>query len=353
MTNRRAFLGGLIAAAGAPRLGWSAVGSPSFIAAAREPDGTYAIHGIDADGRETFSIPLPARGHAACGHPTRAEAIGFARRPGRFALVIDCATGVVLRNLEPPADRHFNGHGVYSKDGSTLFTSEQEIVGSAGHVGIWDTHSYTRLGSFPTTGLGPHEIRLMPDGARLVVANGGIETDDREKMNIDRMEPSLVYTDLSGRVLDKLILDPDLHQNSIRHLAIRPDGLVAFAMQWQGEEGAAMPLLGLHRMTETPILASAPLDEQLLMQGYAGSIAFAGNGGEVAITSPRGGRLHRFTPDGEFIASFARSDVCGLAALGDGYLASDGLGGLIALDHAGPRALNRMPSAWDNHLIAI
>ena len=60
MTNRRAFLGGLIAAAGAPRLGWSAVGSPSYIAAAREPDGTYAIHGIDADGRETFAAMRPA-----------------------------------------------------------------------------------------------------------------------------------------------------------------------------------------------------------------------------------------------------------------------------------------------------
>lgn len=353
MTTRRTFLGGLIAAAGAPRLGWAAVGSPSFIAAAKEPDGSFALHGIDSAGRETFSVPLPARGHAACGHPTRAEAIGFARRPGRFALVIDCATGGVMTTLEPPQDRHFNGHGAFSADGTILYTSEQEIDGSVGHVGVWETERFTRIGSFPTTGIGPHEIRLMPDGKRLVIANGGIQTDDREKLNIDRMAPSLVYTDLDGRVLDKVELDPDLHQNSIRHLAIRPDGLVAFAMQWEGAPGAATPLVGLHRMGESPVLASAPLGEQLLMEGYAGSIAFAGSGEEVAITSPKGGRLHRFAPDGTFIAPLQRTDICGLATMGAGYLASDGLGGLIALDDKGSHALNRLSSAWDNHLIAL
>ncbi|MEC7761191.1 MAG: DUF1513 domain-containing protein [Pseudomonadota bacterium] len=353
MTTRRTFLGGLIAAAGAPRLGWAAVGSPSFLAAAQEPDGSYALHGLDSAGIETFSVPLPARGHAACGHPTRAEAIGFARRPGRFALVIDCATGHVMRELEPPEDRHFNGHGAFSADGARLFTSEQEIVGSVGHVGVWETEGYTRIDSFPTTGLGPHELRLMPDGAHLVIANGGIQTDDRDKLNIDTMEPSLVYTDLAGRVIEKVVLDPDLHQNSIRHLAIRDDGLVAFAMQWEGAPGAATPLIGLHRMGEAPVLGSAPLTEQLLMEGYAGSIAFAGNGAEVAITSPKGGRLHRFAPDGTFLGELKRTDVCGLATLGEGYLASDGLGGLIALDATGPHALNRLPSAWDNHLIAI
>lgn len=353
MATRRTFLGGLIAAAGAPRLGWAAVGSPAFLAAAREPDGSYALHGLDCAGIETFSVPLPARGHAACGHSSRAEAIGFARRPGRFALVINCASGAVMHELAPPEDRHFNGHGAYSADGAQLYTSEQEIDGSAGHIGVWDTETYTRIDSFATNGLGPHEIRLMPGGKHLVVANGGIQTDARNKLNIDSMEPSLVYLSLDGRVQDRVALDADLHQNSIRHLAIRQDGLVAFAMQWEGAPGAATPLIGLHRMGDAPILGSAPLNEQLLMEGYAGSIAFAGNGEEVAITSPKGGRLHRFTPDGSFIGALKRTDVCGLASLGDGYLASDGLGGLIALNADGPHALNRLSSAWDNHLIAI
>ncbi|MBV7379988.1 DUF1513 domain-containing protein [Maritimibacter dapengensis] len=353
MTTRRGFIGGLLAASTAPRLGWASVGSPAFLAAAREPDGSYALHGLTSAGIETFSIPLPDRGHAACGHPTRAEAIGFARRPGRFALVLDCATGQVIHQLGPPDGRVFQGHGAYSGDGSLLFTCEQEEQGSIGHIGVWETDGYRRIDSFATTGIGPHEIRLMPDGRSLVIANGGIETVGREKVNLDRMRPSLVYTDLSGRVMDRVELEPSLARNSIRHLAIRQDGLVGFAMQWQGELGATVPLLGLHRVGEMPTLAAAPSEDERAMEGYAGSVAFAGTGAEIAITSPRGGRLHRFSASGEFIAAFRRSDVCGLAALGDGYLASDGLGGLIALDNDRPRVLSRAPCSWDNHLIAI
>ncbi|WP_339718082.1 DUF1513 domain-containing protein [uncultured Maritimibacter sp.] len=344
----------MLAVTAAPRLGWAAAGSPAFLAAARENDGSYAIHGLDSAGTETFLVPLPARGHAACGHPTRAEAIAFARRPGRFALVIDCAFGEVLRDLEPPRDRHFNGHGVFSADGRTLFTSEQDIDGSAGHVGLWDTRRYRRIGSLPTGGIGPHELRLMPGGKQLVIANGGIKTRDREKLNLDRMEPSLVYADLDGTLIERVTLDPALHHNSIRHLDVREDGLVAFAMQWQGDHSETTPLLGLHRMGEAPVLATAPQREQIMMDGYAGSVAFAGSGREVAITSPRGGRLHRFDTGGGFIGAFSRVDICGLAASGEGYVATDGLGGVIALDGAGtPRALGRTSSAWDNHLIAL
>ena len=55
------------------------------------------------------------------------------------------------------------------------------------------------------------------------------------------------------------------------------------------------------------------MSEQLLMDGYAGSVAFSGNGREVAITSPRGGRLHRFDTNGRFVGAFSRTDICGLA----------------------------------------
>lgn len=355
MATRRGFLAGLVAASAVPRLGWAAVGSPAYLAAAKRPDGSYSLHGLTSAGSETFSVPLPARGHAACGHPTRAEAIGFARRPGTFALVIDCPTGTVVRELTAPEGRQFNGHGAFSADGALLFTSEQMADGSEGRIGVWDTRDYARIDEVPSHGIGPHEIRLMPDGETLVIANGGIETDgwDREKLNLTTMRPNLTYLGTDGRHLESLELDPDLHQNSIRHLAIRADGLVAFAMQWEGEANAALPLLGLHRRGEAVILAEAPLADELLMQGYAGSIAFAGSGEEVAITSPKGGRVHRFSADGAFLGAVSRTDVCGLAPLGAGYFATDGLGGLIAVTPEGPKALGKAGVAWDNHLVSL
>ena len=356
MTTRRGFLASLPAAGTAPRLGWAAVGSPDFLAAAKDPGGRFALYGLSATGATTFRVALPARGHAGAAHPTRAEAVAFARRPGDFALVVDCATGDVLHRLTPPAGHHLNGHGVFAEGGALLLTSEQVAETSDGRIGLWDvTAGYARLGAFATGGLGPHEIRLMPEGDTLVVANGGIATDpaDRSKRNLDTMRPSLAYLSLDGDRKDEVSLPAELHRNSIRHLAVRADGLVGFAMQWQGASGAATPLLGLHRMGETPGLAPAPLADEVAMQGYAGSVAFSGDGSELAITSPRGGRLHRFAPDGAFIGAVTRADICGLAPLDTGYLASDGLGGVIALGPDRARALARQDVAWDNHIVTL
>jgi hypothetical protein len=134
---------------------------------------------------------------------------------------------------------------------------------------------------------------------------------------------------------------------------VRHDGLVGFAMQWEGELGVATPLLGLHRMGDAPVLAQAPLADELAMQGYAGSISFSGNGSEIAITSPRGGRMHRFSADGAFLGALSRADICGLAPMGGGYLASDGLGGLMSIGASGAAPIARGNCAWDNHIISL
>ncbi|WP_294607550.1 DUF1513 domain-containing protein [uncultured Roseovarius sp.] len=356
MIHRRGFLASLLAVGATPRLGWAAVGNPSYLAAARDPDGSFALYGLDTRGASTFRVPLPARGHAGAGHPSRAEAVTFARRPGTFALVLDCARGGVLHRLTPPEGRQFNGHGVFSADGTVLFTSEQRSDTSEGIIGVWDTAAgYTRHDEFPSGGLGVHDLRLMPGGETLVVANGGIATDatDRTKLNVATMRPNLTYQTISGSILDQVELERDLWQNSIRHLAIRHDGFVGFAMQWEGQDGAATPLLGLHRRGNPPRLAEAPLGDELAMQGYAGSIAFSGDGTQIAITSPRGGRLHRFSTEGAFLGAVSRADICGLAPMRGGYLASDGLGGLIAIDATGPTPLARVDCAWDNHIVAL
>lgn len=227
---------------------------------------------------------------------------------------------------------------------------------SEGVIGVWDAAGgYTRYDEFPSGGIGPHDLRLMPDAETLIVANGGIATDptDRRKLNVPTMRPNLTYLSLSGSTREQVELEEDLRQNSIRHLAVRHDGLVGFAMQWEGEPGSATPLLGLHRMGNAPLLAEAPLADELAMQGYAGSVAFSGDGSEIAITSPRGGRVHRFSDDGVFLAALSRADVCGIAPMDRGYLASDGQGGLISISTTVPTPLARADCAWDNHIVAL
>lgn len=357
MLSRRGMIGGLAAAGLWPMRGWADVGGPAFLAAARTPTGAYALHGVSATGASLFDLPLPARGHAAAAHPERAEAVAFARRPGTYAVVLDCLTGKVKVELTAPAGRHFYGHGAFSADGALLFTTENDFEHAAGMIGIWDVSGgYRRLGEFPSGGTGPHELRLMPDGRSLVIANGGIETHPdagRAKLNIPFMAPNLTYTTLDGTVLDTVEPPAVEHKNSMRHLAVHGTGQVALALQWQGELSDAPALLMLHRRGAAPVWAKAPEPSHTAMQGYAGSVSFSGDGTAVAITSPRGGRVQVFdAQDGAFRTEIALADVCGLAPLGDGFVASTGTGGFHAIG-TDASTLQMHKVAWDNHIVPV
>ena len=357
MTTRRSFLAGSgsvagLAAVAAPAPGWAEAGSPLWLGAAREVGGGHALFGIGADLARTFRVPLPGRGHAAAAHPARAEAVAFARRPGTFALVIDCASGIVRRRLEAPVGRHFYGHGAFLDGGAILATTENDYATGEGRIGLWDAGAgYARLGEIASGGIGPHEALRLPGTDVLVVANGGIRTHPetgRETLNLAVMRPNLTYLAADGRVLDRVELEPAMRLASIRHLAARADGTVAFALQWQGEEASPVPLLGLHRRGGPVRLLAADDEAQRRLAGYAGSVAWSGAGDAVAITSPRGGVAHVFPAAGGAPEIVERADVCGAATAPGGLVLSDGAGGLTS-----GRAARRHPCAWDNHLVAL
>ncbi|WP_417677583.1 DUF1513 domain-containing protein [Pseudodonghicola sp.] len=360
MTSRRGFLAGLMASGLAPAVTWAEVGAPDYLSAAQAPDGSYCLLGLGADGTIRFRQPIPGRGHAAAAHPHRAEAVGFARRPGTFAFVIDCAAGTTRAELEAPEGRHFYGHGVFSREGDLLFTVENDFDAARGVIGVWDVASnYTRVGEFDSNGVGPHELRLMPDGKTLVVANGGIEThpdSGRSKLNIPFMKPNLSYLRLDGSLLEAVELDPELHKNSIRHIDVRADGLVGFAMQWQGGQGDQPPILGVHRRGEAPRLQLFGTEPEVAaqMNGYGGSVAFSGDGRYLAVSSPLGARVQVFDAEtGALAQILPMEDVCGLGARSDGFLASAGTGRMIMFEADGPHDLGQSDVRWDNHLVPL
>lgn len=357
MTSRRHFLAGLAAASFAPIPGWAAAGAPDYLAAGLFPDGSFRLAGLSAEGDILFAVPLPARGHAAAAHPTEPLAVAFARRPGTFAVVIDCAIGTEVTRLETPEGRHFYGHSAFSSDGTRFFATENNYKTGEGRISVWDAKTFERLGDFSSGGIGPHDIRLMPDGQTLVIANGGIETHPetgRTKLNLPVMRPNLSHVSLTGGLLEQMELPSALHKNSIRHLAVRGDGLVGFAMQWQGSQTEHPPLLGLHRMGRDPVLLSATAANQRHLQGYAGSVAFSTDGATIAITCPRGNALHRFdVQTATFTDASALQDVCGLGAGLDGLIFTTGTGLFGALNQAEPKVLTRSDCQWDNHLIPI
>ncbi len=346
--QRRAFLATL-AAAMAPRLTWADIGAPAFLAAGKRGE-AFFLHGLSTTGTSLFQIALPGRGHAAAAHPTLAQAVAFARRPGTFALVIDCATGETRHRLTPPEGMQFNGHGAYSADGSLLMTSEVIAETSEGRIGLWDTARYTRLTDWSSHGIGPHEIKRLPDG-RLAVANGGIRTDpvDRTKLNIPDMRPNLKLLSTDGALIDQIDL-PDLRQNSIRHLALLGD-TIAFAMQWEGDPAEPVPQLGLWTPGKAPTLCTPPEAEAFTMKGYAGSIAATAD--RILITSPKGGALMLFDAIGTHVATHHRPDLSGAASSGTGFTVTDGQGAIWSANDEGLTPLASAETLWDNHLVAL
>lgn len=359
MQSRRDLLIGSLALL-APRVAWAEAGSPHYLAAAAMPSGEFALVGLDAGGGAIFRIPLPGRGHAAARHPARPEAVAFARRPGSFALILDCAEGRETRRLHAPGGRHFYGHGAFSADGALLFTTENAFDTGDGRLGIWDAaDGYRRIGEIASGGIGPHEVLLMPDGRTLAAANGGIRThpdSDRAKLNLPTMDPNITHIDTaSGEIRAQLRPPADLRMNSTRHIAARADGTLAIALQWEGSEIEAPPLLALHRPgTDRLEMLGAGDRLQRRTRNYGGSVAFSGDGRRAAVTAPRGNLMLVFDADtGAFAGPVEAEDLCGVAPRADGFTCSTGAGRVIATDGHLARELAAMPLAFDNHLVRI
>lgn len=187
----------------------------------------------------------------------------------------------------------------------------------------------------------------------LVVANGGIYThpdSGRTKLNIATMKPNLSYVQ-NGTVTESVELPPEMHKNSIRHLAVSQDGQVAFGMQWQGES-VPLSLVGHHSLGGVVTLSQASPDQMRDMQGYVGSVAYVSKSNEIVVTSPIGGRVQFYDVASNQIKSGrCIDDVCGIAATREGFVLTSGTGGLETIVGSVPINIRTEPLHWDNHLV--
>lgn len=354
MPNRRSFLAGLLASGMSAELSWADAGGPSHLSAAMTPTGDYVLVGLRPGGELAFTQPLPGRGHAAVAHPARPEAVVFARRPGTYALVIDCVSGAALHALTAPLGHHFYGHGAFSADGALLFTTENHIASGQGRIGVWAREEgYARVGDMASGGIGPHEMLRVPGRAVLAVANGGILTrpeTGREKLNLDTMRPNLTLMSEAGEITEQAALPDPLHQSSLRHIAAFTGGSIACGFQWDGDPYDSPALVALYKDGALRLLDS-PAQAIRRLNAYVGSVA-ALSDGRIAVTSPRGGVVQVFDPTLGFLAQSPQADVCGVAASGGAGLVTDGLGGV---HHVGERLrrISQHDLAFDNHLVAI
>jgi hypothetical protein len=306
--------------------------------------------------------PLPDRAHHVAAHPSEPLVAVVARRPGYYIDLVDYRKGELVSRIKPQPGRHFYGHAIFTSDGDALLVTEMDIETGQGRVTRYSVSGSGNMPitDFPSYGVGPHELLLTPDQSTVIVANGGILTDGRDKLNIETMKPSLAYIDLaSGQLLEQRFLDPEDHQLSIRHMDVNAAGTVILALQYQGDESDDKPLVAVHRRGEAIKLMSAPPAINREMAHYCGSARFDRSGHVAAVSAPRGDLITFWDiKEDRFLTSLTASDGCGLAATTeDGcFIASTGRGRCYALypleDYREPLMLPPMLSdlAWDNHL---
>jgi hypothetical protein len=364
--DRRELLARVGSGALALALPWrpaKAARDPELFGAARRDDrGTYSAALFSLDGGDVHSVELPERGHDIALRPGSGEWVAFARRPGRFGVAVPADGGAPIWFHAKPG-RHFFGHGAFSVDGKLLYTTENDYRNAQGIIGVRDaTDGYRQIGEFSARGMEPHDVQLLSDGRTMVIANGGIKThpdSGADELNLPDMKPSLVYVDLeTGDLIEEERLAPELHQLSIRHLALAANDTVVFGCQYRGPEEDAPPLLGFHRRGEQPVVVPAPEETQIALKNYIGSVSADAGGGIVAASAPKGGVITYWdVSTRRFLGSCELSDGCGIAPTRHkaSFLLTSGQGWLVETDIAGglDEARKTSPYEWDNHAILV
>ncbi len=375
--NRRQFLSGL-ASSGIISTGFlplasisnasakSSENNPAYIATRRDANGHYSAAVINCDGALLFSEMLEDRGHATAISPDKRLAVVFARRPGRFALVLDLEQQNRRLAFMPPEDHHFYGHGFFSADGRLLYATENDYENERGIIGVYDVaDNFKRVSQLDTQGIGPHEAILLSDGRTIAVANGGIVTHPdypRQKLNLSTMEPSISYLDArDGKLLSQSSLPKEYYQLSLRHMAEAKGGTLWIGGQYEGSPSDSINLVASHTLgnsnNEIRLLAEAKTYQG--MKHYIGSVAVNLEGNLVATTAPKGNKVAIWESESkQLLKIINREDAGGVAPdvtrnsphNKQGFVISDGFGNLWQ----GNQALHQNPEiAWDNHISSL
>ncbi|MEM6931835.1 MAG: DUF1513 domain-containing protein [Myxococcota bacterium] len=314
----------------------------------------------------TTNVPSGFRGHGLAVHPQiSGRVVMFARRPGTEGLVVDLGEPRSATSLACRSGLRMQGHGAFSPDGQWLFGTLADEATGAGALGVWRTDSWAQVDELPTQGIGPHEVRLMPDGRTLVVANGGLLTrpeTGREVLNLDTMDSSIVFVDIdSGEVNEQARVG--VPKASLRHLDITDDGVVVVGAQIQraavGHDDV-LPLVAAHRPS-TGLVAFDTPDLVAAMADYVGSVTLSSRSRIAATSSPRGNLVLFWDIDrGALVGQHAFTDVSGLAvdeAAGT-FVLTNSFGQVrtldaftLAEDESARRDFDDV--RWDNHLTLV
>ncbi|WCN12923.1 DUF1513 domain-containing protein [Marinomonas mediterranea] len=318
---------------------------------------------FDAHGKMIWEKALLDRAHAPVVHPTQSVIGIVARRPGYYIDFFEVVSGDRIARIEPTEKHHFYGHAIFNKTGDRLISQENHFSTGEGRIVIRSWPDANIIAEYKSNGIGPHESVLL-DNNTLVIANGGLKTHpahDRDVLNLDTMAPNVTYLSLEdGSVIQSADNGKDLHQLSIRHLDVNPQGIVALGFQYQGEKWDQVPLVGISSLNSDKI-EHLPMPEEIRQRfkQYCGSVCFDKSGQLLAISTPRGNLVAYWNiNERSFLGVNNCRDVCGVSQTDQvgAFMLTSGTGKQwlsAPLDSSFSQLNHNVDVSWDNHLRQI
>lgn len=364
--NRRDVLKAALSLCCVPLVGTAhSAQSVQFVSTLKYQEQFY-LAGVDGAGEVVYRTLLPARAHDVVLHPSGKMGVVVARRPGQFLCLFDVQSGRLIHTQSTPEDCHLYGHAVFDPSGEWLYTTENRYDRAEGLIRLWrwSETALMPVDEWKLPGVGPHELVLMPDGKRLAVALGGIETHPstgRQPLNLDSMHSSLLLLSRdNGELLQQFDAPVTRQRLSLRHLAVSAKGDLVIAGQFQGGHTETGALLArLPASGEALQWLQPPLSIHRRMRNYCGSVAATRSGDWFAVSAPKGNLITFWRAnDGAFVSSVRLRDGCGLASTpaDDSFWITSGGGEILrynpAQQSAHPLATNA-EQRWDNHAVPI
>jgi uncharacterized protein len=154
---------------------------------------------LQASGQlDVKNIPTNFFPHGFAVDPLNKQRLIAFEKIGAGACEIDLQTSRTSRVIANVPNRLFYGHGVFSSDGTQLFSTETSPSTGEGFIGLRDGKTLAYISDFPSFGSHPHDCCLSADGKVLVVTNGGDVAGGSRR-------PNLSYIDIaSKKLLDQL-----------------------------------------------------------------------------------------------------------------------------------------------------
>lgn len=259
------------------------------------------------------TIGLGFRAHSVLPSPKRSdEILVFPAKTGREAAVVDLRSGQVVERFKAVSGGSFYGHGVFSPDGRFLFTTENRKESGPGLVTVRDGSTLKVEAELSSHGPSPHDLRFLPDGKTLCVANSALGSSAKETSCITLMDSA------TGELIEHV--ESQSPSTGIRHLEVSPEGsLIAIAQKRSSSASGDEPsLLVLYRPASQELVeVSARKAGFDRLAGHTLSVTGDGNG-HLGITSPNGDRVIFWNPhSAATVADFSVNDPLGIVHVRD------------------------------------